>query len=37
MDSELRYRIVEGGADPLVFVPSVDLVRLTDPSIIDAF
>jgi hypothetical protein len=37
MDSELQYRIVEGGTEPLVFVPSVNLARLTDPSIIDAF
>ena len=37
IDSELRYRIVEGGKDPLVFVPHVDFAKLADPSIIDAF
>jgi hypothetical protein len=37
IDSELKYRIVEGGTDPLVFVPHVDFVKLADPSIIDAF
>ena len=37
IDSELKYRIVEGGADPLVFVPHVDFAKLADPSIIDAF
>jgi hypothetical protein len=37
IDSELKYRIVKGGADPLVCVPHVDFAKLTDPSIIDAF
>jgi hypothetical protein len=37
IDSELRYRIVEGGTDPLVFVPHIDFAKLVDPSIIDAF
>jgi hypothetical protein len=37
IDSELKYRIEEGGADPLVFVPHVDFAKLADPSIIDAF
>ena len=37
IDSELRYRIIEGGSDPLVFVPHVDFAKLADPSIIDAF
>jgi hypothetical protein len=37
IDSELKYRIIEGGTDPLVFVPHVDFAKLADPSIIDAF
>jgi len=37
IDSELKYRIVEGGKDPLVFVPHVDFSKLSDQSIIDAF
>ena len=37
IDSELKYHIVEGGTDPLVFVPHVDYAKLADPSIIDAF
>jgi hypothetical protein len=37
MDSELKYRVVEEGAAPLVHVPMVDLHKLEDPSIIDAF
>jgi hypothetical protein len=37
IDSELNYRVVEDGAEPLVFVPMVDFGRLEDPSIIDAF
>jgi hypothetical protein len=37
LDSELKYRVVEAGAEPLVFSPQVDFDKLTDPSIIDAF
>jgi hypothetical protein len=37
MDSELNYHVVEEGAAPLVHVPMVDLHKLEDPSIIDAF
>ena len=37
IDSGLKYHIVEGGKDPLVFVPHVDFAKLADPSIIDAF
>ena len=37
IDSELNYSVVENGAVPLVHVPMVDLHKLEDPSIIDAF
>jgi len=37
IDSELKYSVREQGADPLVFVPDVDLYALEDPSIIHAF
>jgi hypothetical protein len=37
IDSDLKYRVLEEGADPLVFVPLVDIDKLEDPSIIDAF
>jgi hypothetical protein len=37
IDSEMRYRVVEEGAKPLVFGPFVNFSKLTDPSIIDAF
>jgi hypothetical protein len=37
INSELRWRVGEEGADPLVFVPDVDFDKLADPSIIDAF
>ena len=37
MDSEHRYEITEGEANPLVFHPFVDFSKLADPSIIDAF
>jgi hypothetical protein len=37
IDSELKYRIIEGAKDPWVFVPHVDFTKLADPSIINAF
>jgi hypothetical protein len=37
IDSELKYRVVEADAEPLVFVPMVNFDKLEDPSIIDAF
>jgi hypothetical protein len=37
IDGELSYRVLEGGADPFVYVPMVDFDELEDPSIIDAF
>ena len=37
MDDKLNYRVVEGGAEPLIHVPMVDAAELDDPSIIDAF
>ena len=37
LDSDLNHRVVEDGAEPLVFVPMVDFGELEDPSIIDAF
>ena len=35
--SDLGYRVLEDGSEPLVFVPMVDFGELDDPSIIDAF
>jgi hypothetical protein len=37
IDSDLQYRVLEASAQPLVFIPMVDIDRLEDPSIIDAF
>jgi hypothetical protein len=37
IDSELNYRLREEGADPRVSVPLVNIDKLDDPSIIDAF
>ena len=37
MDGDLNCRVVEDGAEPLVFVPMVNFEKLEDPSIIDAF
>ena len=37
IDSDLAWRVAEDGAEPLVYVPLVDLQNLTEPSIIDCF
>jgi hypothetical protein len=37
IDSEMDYRVVEGGAEPVVYVPMVDFDKLDEPSIIDSF
>ena len=37
LDSNLNYRILTDGADPLVHVPMVNISELEDPSIIDGF
>jgi len=37
MDTDLNYSITQAGADPHIFVPTVDFTKLDDPSIIDAF
>jgi hypothetical protein len=36
IDGELAFRVA-GGANPLVYVPMVDLQKLEAPSIIDGF
>jgi hypothetical protein len=37
IDSELQFRVLEGGPAPLVYVPMVDVHKLEEPSIIDSF
>jgi len=37
IDSELNIRVLNDGADPVLFAPEVDFATLEDPSIIDAF
>lgn len=37
IDRELNYCVEVEGAEPLVFVPTVDFEKLEDPNIIDAF
>ena len=37
VDSELNFIVQEPQAAPLVFVPRMNLQKLDDPSIIDAF
>ena len=37
IDSELNYSVKEEGADPIVFVPNVDIFELEKPNIIDSF
>jgi hypothetical protein len=37
IDSELSWRILEGGSSPLVFEPEVDWATFSDPNIIDGY
>jgi len=37
VDSDLNYRILEGGPTPLVFEPEIDWSRFKDPNIIDGY
>jgi hypothetical protein len=37
IDSNLEYSTNDSQASPLIFVPTVDVDKLEDPSIIDAF
>jgi len=37
VDSDLNYKVLDQGAEPLVFAPTVDFAKLKDPSIIDGF
>lgn len=37
VDSELNYRIENGGPDPLVFEPEIDWNEFKDPNIIDGY
>ena len=37
IDSDMNYHVVEEGAEPLVYAPLMDVTKLEDPSIIDAF
>ena len=35
--SDLKYQVMESGADPRIYVPLVDFEKLDEPSIIDGF
>jgi hypothetical protein len=37
IDGKLNYRVRQPDAKPIVFVPLVDIEKLDDPNIIDAF
>ncbi|GIK41142.1 MAG: hypothetical protein BroJett011_49750 [Chloroflexota bacterium] len=37
MDSELRFRITEPEAEPLVFEPQINWETFTEPNIIHAY
>ena len=37
VDSDLKYRVADDAANPLIFIPLVDFAKLNDPHIIDAF
>jgi hypothetical protein len=33
----MNYRVLQGGDEPIVYAPMLDVHKLDDPSIIDAF
>jgi len=37
IDGQLSYHVRQPDADPILFVPLMDVDRLDDPSIIDVF
>jgi hypothetical protein len=37
IDSDLSYRVLDSACAPVIHVPLVDLRKLEEPSIIDAF
>ena len=37
IDSKLNYRVEEEDADTRIFMPDLDLAKLTEPSITDVF
>ncbi|MHB8842983.1 MAG: hypothetical protein ACYC56_14555 [Candidatus Aquicultor sp.] len=37
LDSDMRCRCQDSECHPIIFVPDVDLSRLKDPNIIEAF
>lgn len=37
IDSELNYQVKNSAEEPIIFVPDVDLLKLDDASIINAF
>ncbi len=37
MDSDLKVQYAEEGADPLIFLPKVNIFNMRDPSIVDVF
>jgi hypothetical protein len=37
MDGDLKYKILEGGPEPMLSHPFVDFATLPEPNIINAF
>ena len=37
VDGNLRYRVHQSGAEPLLFQPNIDWTTFTDPNIIHAY
>jgi hypothetical protein len=37
IDSNLKVQQIEKGANPYIFVPSIDSVMMKEPSIVDLF
>jgi hypothetical protein len=37
IDSDLKFSVQTDGADPVLFIPMMNVAKLTEPSIIDVF
>ena len=37
IDDQMNWRVLGEGAEPRIFIPLLDVDKLDDPSIIDAF
>ena len=37
VDSDMHISVSEGDADPLLFMPDIDWINFTEPTIIDSY